>query len=53
MPSYAKLSILCPFLVTQDPQTGKGREYGVKVEHKYDYFAIFFKNILAFTILQG
>jgi hypothetical protein len=32
-----------PFLVTQDPQSGKGREYGAKMEHKKITFAMILK----------
>jgi hypothetical protein len=32
-----------PFLVTQDPQSGKGREYGAKMEHINITFAMILK----------
>jgi hypothetical protein len=42
-----------PFLITQDPQSGKGREYGQMAGQMFDYFAKMKFKALANTILQG
>jgi hypothetical protein len=36
-----------PFLVTQDPQSDKGREYKAEMEYKYDYFCNNLNNLKA------
>jgi hypothetical protein len=41
-----------PFLVTQDPQSGKGREYGAKMENNKITFAMILELYKPFVIAR-